>query len=347
MDLPWCGCDECDLRLVGPALSLLVVAHGRGPAHGHAAKVLKEAYSTRYKAATAYSRHSIGSLTSCWAPFFSSTLPIASLSDMNHMPGHMAHHPPAFPTMVTINASAIQPTHSPLSAFPVTPGLAHPPHPAMPPSMPHYQGPPKQTTQAPLPPPPTSRKKKGGRSRDPPPNVGNAYVEYMGTGDIKLENFQVQDQCQYCKYYTDKKDRMRRHIRTQHLEEKPYVCSVCQYSANRKDKVQRHINCVHSLTKRFKCEYCSHSSNRKDKIKLHVDSVHLKIPRPKKSKSKKNAVAAPNLANSSSVGSLQKNVSVTNEQAAAAVAAAAAVVSSPYFPLMGGEHFMASNSPPP
>ncbi len=136
------------------------------------------------------------------------------------------------------------------------------------------------------------KKKKSKKSKREVANGSSAYSHFCSTVNVKLENFDVSDQCQYCDYYCDKKDRMRRHIRTVHLESKPFSCSLCPYKACRKDKIKRHMDTVHSEEKPFECEYCESTYNRKDKLKLHVEYVHLKIPKPPRKKKKKKPVAA-------------------------------------------------------
>ncbi len=75
------------------------------------------------------------------------------------------------------------------------------------------------------------------------PSGSSAYNQFCSAMDVKLENFEVGDQCQYCNYYCDKKDRMRRHVRT-HLNEKPFACPMCPYKASRKDRIKRHMETV-------------------------------------------------------------------------------------------------------
>jgi transcription elongation factor Elf1 len=94
---------------------------------------------------------------------------------------------------------------------------------------------------------------------------------------IDLDTFAVSDQCGFCDYFSDKKDRMRRHIRTVHLREKPFHCDLCPLAFGRKDKLKRHVDTVHSVDKPFKCDFCAHASGRRDKLKYHVETAHLRM----------------------------------------------------------------------
>ena len=117
----------------------------------------------------------------------------------------------------------------------------------------------------------------------PPPSLP------PGSEDVKLDTlFAVKDKCEFCDYVCDKRDRMRRHVRSMHYNYKPFACDQCPFTTGRKDKLKRHVECVHCDVKPYKCEFCTHRSGRKDKIKEHEQSVHYGIKgRPKKKYKKK------------------------------------------------------------
>lgn len=119
----------------------------------------------------------------------------------------------------------------------------------------------------------------------PPP----ALPSGSGGEDVKLDTlFAVKDKCEFCDYVCDKRDRMRRHVRSMHYNYKPFACDQCPFTTGRKDKLKRHTECVHCDVKPYKCEFCTHRSGRKDKIKEHEQSVHYGIKgRPKKKYKKK------------------------------------------------------------
>ena len=119
-----------------------------------------------------------------------------------------------------------------------------------------------------------------------------------GSEDMKLDTlFAVKDKCEFCDYVCDKRDRMRRHVRSMHYNYKPFACDQCPFTTGRKDKLKRHMECVHCDVKPYKCEFCTHRSGRKDKIKEHEQSVHYGIKaRPKKKYKKKTKAEKDNAA---------------------------------------------------
>ena len=180
----------------------------------------------------------------------------------------------------------------------------------------------------------------------PPPAPSN------NTSQSSLSDYDLSNQCAECDYYSDKKDRMRRHVKTVHLREKPFSCQLCPYSGARKDKLKRHMETVHSDEKPFKCDFCNHVTNRKDKIKVHVESVHLKMRMPSKGshkkKAKKDAATSTNVKD-------EMPTAVASAVAAAMHAAphappvtqapAPSNPPQPYFHIVAGDHFMAVAQP--
>ena len=128
-----------------------------------------------------------------------------------------------------------------------------------------------------------------GRPLPPPAAPLPAALPAAGGEDVKLDTlFAVKDKCEFCDYVCDKRDRMRRHVRSMHYNYKPFACDQCPFTTGRKDKLKRHVECVHCDVKPYKCEFCTHRSGRKDKIKEHEQSVHYGIKgRPKKKYKKK------------------------------------------------------------
>jgi len=135
-----------------------------------------------------------------------------------------------------------------------------------------------------------NRSANGGRPADLAPGPGGE--------DVKLDTlFAVKDKCEFCDYVCDKRDRMRRHVRSMHYNYKPFACDQCPFTTGRKDKLKRHMECVHCDVKPYKCEFCTHRSGRKDKIKEHEQSVHYGIKaRPKKKYKKKTKAEKDNAA---------------------------------------------------
>ncbi|XP_068230363.1 zinc finger and BTB domain-containing protein 7B-like isoform X5 [Palaemon carinicauda] len=75
-------------------------------------------------------------------------------------------------------------------------------------------------------------------------------------------------QCPYCKYSSERKDHVVKHIRT-HTGEKPFVCQYCPYSATTKDKLISHFR-THTGEKPFPCPYCHYCATKKDKLRQHI-----------------------------------------------------------------------------
>ena len=122
--------------------------------------------------------------------------------------------------------------------------------------------------------------------------TGVSSVESIQSPSDLETLFSVNDKCELCEYTCDKRDRMRRHVRSVHYPGyKPYSCTICAFSTGRKDKLKRHMDCVHCDEKPYKCEFCSHTSGRKDKIKDHIQSVHFDLKRSHKRSRKSNSNA--------------------------------------------------------
>ncbi|TRY70134.1 hypothetical protein TCAL_07352 [Tigriopus californicus] len=117
-----------------------------------------------------------------------------------------------------------------------------------------------------LPPPP---------AESPPPGSEGSPT---GTPKNKIDphwaSLPVTDQCAYCSYITDRKDRMRRHIRTVHYKDKPFQCAFCPHTFGRKDKMKRHEMTVHHAHKPIQCPQCNMTFARKDKMLTHMNRSH-------------------------------------------------------------------------
>lgn len=60
-----------------------------------------------------------------------------------------------------------------------------------------------------------------------------------------------------------------KHIRSVHMNDRPYSCEFCTASFAFKDGLQRHRRSVHSSTRRFKCEKCGVAFNQAYQLRRH------------------------------------------------------------------------------
>ncbi|XP_064121233.1 zinc finger and BTB domain-containing protein 24-like isoform X8 [Macrobrachium nipponense] len=90
--------------------------------------------------------------------------------------------------------------------------------------------------------------------------IKNEVTKRSGSGKVH--------QCPYCKYSSERKDHVVKHIRT-HTGEKPFVCQYCPYSATTKDKLISHFR-THTGEKPFPCPYCHYCATKKDKLRQHI-----------------------------------------------------------------------------
>ena len=51
-------------------------------------------------------------------------------------------------------------------------------------------------------------------------------------------------------------------------------CGECGKFLANKEKLIRHIRCLHNNEKLFKCKLCDHKDNRDDNMKTHIKNNH-------------------------------------------------------------------------
>ncbi|XP_042233467.1 protein tramtrack, beta isoform-like isoform X3 [Homarus americanus] len=81
-------------------------------------------------------------------------------------------------------------------------------------------------------------------------------------------------QCPYCKYSTNHKIGLSKHIRI-HTGEKPYACPHCPAAFSQKGNLKAHIR-THTGEKPFACTDCPYRATQKSTLVNHVLSIHKK-----------------------------------------------------------------------
>ena len=56
---------------------------------------------------------------------------------------------------------------------------------------------------------------------------------------------------------------------------KKHVCEVCGHSFGQKEKLSRHVKTIHLNQKDHECEVCGESFGRKEHLSTHVKTIHL------------------------------------------------------------------------
>ena len=60
-----------------------------------------------------------------------------------------------------------------------------------------------------------------------------------------------------------KKDELRKHVKSVHAKIKDHECGECDYNASRKCHLQQHIKAVHKKERDFACGECEYASSKK------------------------------------------------------------------------------------
>ena len=55
------------------------------------------------------------------------------------------------------------------------------------------------------------------------------------------------------------------------------ACDYCPLAFGRKDKVKRHVSTVHLGERPYRCNFCTHKTSRKDKMRIHLQQVHQSV----------------------------------------------------------------------
>ncbi|XP_045582826.1 protein abrupt isoform X6 [Procambarus clarkii] len=82
-------------------------------------------------------------------------------------------------------------------------------------------------------------------------------------------------QCPYCKYSTNHKVGLSKHIRI-HTGEKPFPCPHCLASFSQKGTLKSHIR-THTGEKPFACADCPYRATQKSTLVNHILSIHKKF----------------------------------------------------------------------
>ncbi|KAH9364198.1 hypothetical protein HPB48_011244 [Haemaphysalis longicornis] len=78
--------------------------------------------------------------------------------------------------------------------------------------------------------------------------------------------------CQLCRYTSDSKDDLMRHVRI-HFEEKPFKCNVCSHAFRYMYRLTIHMR-THTGEKPFSCNLCPWAFNEKGSLLAHVKKHH-------------------------------------------------------------------------
>ena len=88
-------------------------------------------------------------------------------------------------------------------------------------------------------------------------------------------------------------DRLRRHIRMYHEEQKMVKCDICGKEFKH-SHIQKHIKNIHEERK-FPCELCSYKAQTSFNLKLHISKSHLGVKELPKSQCQYCEVVTTNL----------------------------------------------------
>ena len=85
--------------------------------------------------------------------------------------------------------------------------------------------------------------------------------------------------CDKCKYATNRKDHLKKHVDGVHLKLKPFKCQSCEYRCRDIGHLKKHVDAVHLKLKPFPCPYdmCNHRCSHKQDLNKHINAVHLKL----------------------------------------------------------------------
>ena len=85
-------------------------------------------------------------------------------------------------------------------------------------------------------------------------------------------------QCDYtgCRYSSDIKSHLRKHIDCVHKQIKKYQCKYCNKKFGQKGTLKVHVDTVHEKIRRYHCNYCEKKFGLNSDLKRHIDAVHKK-----------------------------------------------------------------------
>ena len=85
---------------------------------------------------------------------------------------------------------------------------------------------------------------------------------------VKSANVKLKE-CSICGYMAKNTSDLKRHLKSEHLEQKSYSCPDCGIVVSRKYHLLRHIKAVHEEQKFWQCETCDYKTNNFNCFKRH------------------------------------------------------------------------------
>ncbi len=130
--------------------------------------------------------------------------------------------------------------------------------------------------------------------RSPPANAGSSELPSAPGGLLPLvhhSNFQSRQangaykkeenpqppslhKCPYCDKKFDTLGNLNRHVRSVHLNIKPYVCELCDVKFTHSYLLKKHIKTVHDNIRDYICTYCAKAFQKKGGLDRHVKRAH-------------------------------------------------------------------------
>ncbi|XP_063244640.1 zinc finger protein 260-like isoform X2 [Bacillus rossius redtenbacheri] len=100
----------------------------------------------------------------------------------------------------------------------------------------------------------------------------------------KMTHSNIKYYCNLCHYFTDQTRLLSKHKRVKHensknqSSSKTLSCAECKYTTNRRHLMQRHVRTHEAVTGvgqcRFQCNQCPYRASRKEHFVRHVNNVH-------------------------------------------------------------------------
>lgn len=80
--------------------------------------------------------------------------------------------------------------------------------------------------------------------------------------------------CPQCSYESVKMHNLRRHIRSKHMNDRPFNCDLCSKRFRDNSELRAHLR-VHTGEKPFECHICHKRFSRNYQVTRHTKFAHL------------------------------------------------------------------------